>query len=195
MNQRRYSFKPLIIIIIFLVFGISLIFSSTYVQGIKPKAEEKEEKSEIPEEYKTIITGRILYADKSPIVGISVSIYEASTSKWGNDAIEYYESSGALRRIKNSTMYLKEENIYFTMKVRNGKSLNPEANTDSMGRFKILADCRFWEETGMFTIKGGLLPGTMINASILRGLSGEPVLIKIDKNTRKYDLGDIVVNK
>ncbi len=148
-----------------------------------------------PEIGKSVITGRILRADKTPIAGISVSVSEASTSKWGNDAVEYYEPAGELKRVKNGVIFLQEGKIFYTLRVTDGKTANPSATTDSNGRFKIIADTKFWETTGSFTVNAGLLPGTTTNVGVLRQQSGEPFLITGGKNDRRIDLGDIVVDK
>jgi hypothetical protein len=72
-----------------------------------------------------------------------------------------------------------------------GKLGNPETSTDSEGRFTIVADRRFWEGTGKFTLRGGFLPGTGTNAGYLRGSDGAALLISIDAQTNRLDLGDI----
>jgi hypothetical protein len=75
-----------------------------------------------------------------------------------------------------------------------GKLLNPTGETDSTGRFTIVADRRFWQKTGYFTLQGGLIPGTLQNAGILRGSLGEPIIIKLDPKAKKFDVGDITIS-
>lgn len=118
------------------------------------------------------ITGRLVDENSSPIAGVSVMIMEASaSSKEGGE-------------------------ISATMKTGPDEKLaNPETTTDSDGRFSIVADRRFWEGTGKFTIHGGFLPGTTTNAGYLQGANGSPLLISIDARTSGLDLGDIHVKK
>jgi len=190
--------KRLLRILMFIVFLVSFGLSIDISPAGSTEEPDKSAPDRIPEKYKTIITGRIMHADKTPIVGLSVSIYEASTHKWEAEFVETVPGSyGKIQQLQNATLIFKEEkiHIYYAIKVKDGKSVNPQATTDSNGRFKIVADCRFWEKTGSFTIKGGFLPGTMINCPILRQQSGKPILITIHKNERKVDLGDIVIEK
>ncbi len=136
----------------------------------EPEA-QKGGKSNIPDEYRVTITGRLLDKNNSPIAGISVMLMEASV-----------------------TNTKEGEQISTTLKTgADGKLANPETSTDSEGRFTIVADRRFWEETGKFTLHGGFLPGTTVNAGNLQGPNGSPLLITVDSNTNKLDLGDIIV--
>lgn len=140
--------------------------------NLRSKAEtQKGDKSNIPDQYRVTITGRLLDKNNSPIAGLWVILSEASV-----------------------TNTKEGEKISTTIKTgADGKLANPTATTDSEGRFTIVADRRFWQETGKFILKGGFLPGTATNAGDLQGPNGTPLLITIDPNTKKFDLGDILV--
>lgn len=116
---------------------------------------------------KVTITGRLLYENKKPIVGIHVMVMEAES---------------------------KDGKIATTWKTGpDGKLANPSAVSDKEGRFSIVADPSFWAGTGNFTLSGGFLPGTTANAGILRGPGEVPMLLTVDAKATKLDLGDIVV--
>jgi hypothetical protein len=118
---------------------------------------------------KVAITGRLLYEDKSPIVDILVMVMEAQS---------------------------KDGKLTETLKVGpGGKYTNPSAHTDETGRFLIEADPAFWAGTGRFTLRGGLIPGTMTNAGLLRGPGDTPLLLSIAAKKSKLDLGDIIVKE
>ena len=118
---------------------------------------------------KVTIAGRLLYEDKSPIVGIRVMVMETES---------------------------KDGRITTTWKTGpDGTLANPSAVTDNAGRFSIEAAPSFWASTGDFTVSGGFLPGTTTNAGILLGPGQVPMLLSIDAKTNKVDLGDIVVVK
>ena len=74
-----------------------------------------------------------------------------------------------------------------------GKLLNPTTSTDSTGKFKIVADRRFWEKTGTFSlvVSYTTLQGSYQN--IIRNTDDTPIVIKVDKNAKEVELEDIMV--
>lgn len=69
---------------------------------------------------------------------------------------------------------------------KDGKVSNPEGVTDSDGKFTIIADRRFWESTGEFSLVVGRL-------EIVRAADNVVLSIKVDKDTKEIDIGDIIV--
>jgi hypothetical protein len=165
-------------LVLFLSQCILLILACSHKDGRQAAGEnasnlqsKKENNSNIPDEYLVTITGRLLDKSNSPIAGMSVMLFEASVTNTKDG-----------------------EKISITLKTgADGKLVNPTATTDSEGRFTIVADRRFWQKTGKFTLSGGFLPGTATNAGYLQGPNGTPLLITIDPNTSRSDLGDIPV--
>ncbi len=94
---------------------------------------------------------------------------------------------------KNVTLYeliFEEGKIKTAIKVgEGGILLNPGALTDSDGRFTIIADQRFWEGSGRFTLGVSLWSGEVI----LRNSNDIIISVEVDEGTRKFDLGEITV--
>ena len=126
-------------------------------------------RKEIPDEHRVEITGRLVYKDRSPIAEMHVMVCEAVTDR------------------EKGTMDCP------LVVGADGKLANPDATTDKAGRFRIVADRRFWEKSGEFTLSGGFLPGTTTNAGLLTGSGKTPMTIRVDKGTRNVDLGEIPV--
>ena len=149
--------KKLLISAILLFFMISL--------GIIALGKKNNEPDNIPEEYKFTITGRLLWANKSPVhEGASVWLYEV------------IEEEGKIKTM---------------MKVgEGGKVLNPISETDKTGKFTIVADRRFWEESGQFTLSVTI----MGKEYYLRKSKDIPLVIVVEEEAREIDLGDIVVH-
>ena len=133
--------------------------------GITAQKEKEKEADKIPEEYKVTITGRLLWKNKSPVhEGASVWLYEV---------IE------------------EEGKIKTRMKVgKGGKVLNPISETDKTGKFTIVADRRFWEESGQFTLSVTI----MSKEYYLQKSKDIPLVIVFKEKARELDLGDIVVH-
>lgn len=70
-----------------------------------------------------------------------------------------------------------------------GILLNPRAKTNSQGIFTFIADRRFWEESGMFTFGVSHMSRTVY----LRDQNNIIISIKVDKNSKKAELGEIRV--
>lgn len=77
-----------------------------------------------------------------------------------------------------------------TIKVgEGGILLNPSTKTDSDGNFTIIADRRFWEGSGMFTIGASSWRGEVY----LRNANDIIIAVEVDENAKKVDLGVIKV--
>jgi hypothetical protein len=163
--KRPGSLWPLVLVS-FLVaaLGLPAQLPAQKKTGSKPPA-----RKEIPDEYRVVITGRLVDKDKSPIAGMHVMVCEAVTDR------------------EKGTMDCP------LVVGADGKLANPDATTDKAGRFRIVADRRFWEKSGEFTLSGGFLPGTTTNAGLLTGSGKTPMTIGVDKETRNVDLGEIPV--
>jgi len=74
---------------------------------------------------------------------------------------------------------------------KGGVFLNPDANTNSQGSFTIIADRRFWKESGKFTLKVTYKGGS----GYLRDLNNIIVSVSVDKNAKKVALGKIKVSR
>jgi len=159
------SLWPLVLVS-FLVgaFGLPTQLPAQKKTGSKPPA-----RKEIPDEHRVEITGRLVGKDKSPIAGMHVMVCEAVTDR-EKDNRDCPWVVGA-----------------------DGKLANPDATTDKAGRFRIVADRRFWEKSGEFTLSGGFLPGTTTDAGLLTGPGKTPMTIRVDKGTRNVNLGEIPV--
>lgn len=132
--------------------------------GITAQEEKEKEADKIPEEYKVTITGRLLWENKSPVgEGAWVLLQEV---------IE------------------EEGKIKTALKVEGGKVVNPTSKTDKTGKFTIVADRRFWEESGQFTLSVSI--GS--NTHYLQKSKGIPSVIVVKKGTKEVDLGDIIVH-
>jgi len=70
-----------------------------------------------------------------------------------------------------------------------GKVLNPISETDKTWKFTIVADRRFWEESGQFTLSVTI----MSKEYYLRKSKDIPLVIVVKEEAREIDLGDIVV--
>ncbi|HEX9689658.1 MAG TPA: hypothetical protein VGB47_11380 [Thermoanaerobaculia bacterium] len=160
------SLSPLVLVS-FLVgaFGLPTQLPAQKKTGRKPPAARKE----IPDEHRVEITGRLISKDKSPIAGMHVMVCEAVTDR----------EKGTLE-------------CPWVMGT-DGRLANPDATTDKAGRFRIVADRRFWEKSGEFTLSGDFLPRTTTNAGLLTGPGKTPMTIRVDKGTRNVDLGEIPV--
>jgi len=133
--------------------------------GITAQKEKEKEADKIPEEYKVAITGRLLWENKSPV---------------GEGA--YVELSEVIE---------KEGKIITRFKVGDGGiALNPSTRTDETGKFTIVADRRFWEESGQFTLSV-LLGG---KEHYLQSSKDIPLVIVVKERAREVDLGDIIVH-
>lgn len=121
----------------------------------------------IPDQFAFTITGRLLTPNSAPLAGMEVLVSETDCAR---PAIAWQTGS-------------------------DGRLINPRATTDASGRFRITADRRFWARTGCFTLQGGLIPGTMEGAGILRGEANAPVLVTPAPRARSITLGDIVVRR
>ena len=132
----------------------TVLFSLTVlVQASEDPARSKETK--IPDEFALTITGRIIWPDGKPIPDRMVMLSETEAGK-----PSFTLTAGA-----------------------GGKIVNPSGTTDKNGRFTIIADRRYWQKTGYFTLWEG---------SLLVGSLNEPIIIKVDAKTKKIDLGDII---
>ena len=132
--------------------------------GITAQKEKEKEADKIPEEYKVTITGRLLRENKSPLRGAYVELSEV---------IE------------------EEGKIKTRFKVGDGGiALNPSTRTDETGKFTIVADRRFWEESGQFTLSV-LLGG---KEHYLQSSKDIPLVIVVKERAREVDLGDIIVH-
>ena len=116
--------KRILVSVVFLFFTI--FFSGLVAQEI-----ENNELDKIPEEYKATITGRLLWEYKYP--------GQESAIVWLYEV--FIEEDGNLRII---TKFGKGHQA--------GKLLNPRSETDNTGKFTIVADRRFWEESGQFML-------------------------------------------
>lgn len=134
---------------------VALLFSLTIlVQASEDSASRKETK--IPDEFALTITGRVIWPDAKPIPDMGIMLSETDPEK-----------------------------VAFTLRFgAGGKIINPSGTTDKNGRFTIVADRRYWEKTGYFTLYGGSSP--------LVGSLNEPIIIKVDAKAKKIDLGDII---
>jgi hypothetical protein len=72
-----------------------------------------------------------------------------------------------------------------------GVLLNPSVMTDAGGHFTMMADRRFWEKSGSFTLGVSLWNGE----AYLRGNNGVPLVINVEKSAQKVELGEIKVTK
>jgi len=94
---------------------------------------------------------------------------------------------------KNVTLYeliFEEGKIKTSIRVtERGTLANPSTLTDSDGRFTIIADRRFWEGSGRFTLGVSLWSGEVI----LRNSNDIIISVEVDEGTRKFDLGEITV--
>lgn len=132
--------------------------------GIIAQEKKNNEPDKIPEEYKVTITGRLLWENKSPVhEGARVWLYEV------------IEEEGKIKtRLKVG---------------KGGKVLNLSTKTDKTGKFTIVADRRFWEESGQFTLSVTI----MSKEHYLQKTKGVPLVIVFKEKARELDLGDIVV--
>lgn len=132
--------------------------------GIIAQEKKNNEPDKIPEEYKATITGRLLWQNKSPVhEGANVWLYEV------------IEEDGEIKT---------------RMEVGNDcKVLNPISKTDKTGKFTIVADCRFWEESGQFTLSVFI----MSKEHYLQKSKGIPLVIIFKEKARELDLGDIAI--
>lgn len=134
---------------------------------------KKGAESAIPDEHRVVILGRLLNAENAALPEVHIMLMEASSLDGKNGS-----------------------EIKTTFKTGpDGKLANPDATTDKDGRFVIVADRRFWAETGKFTLHGGFLPGTTQNAGYLSGSNGSPLLISVHEDARTFDVGDIRVKR
>ena len=123
----------------------------------------------IPEAYKVVITGRLLNQESKPLAGMSVMVCEA-------------------------ILDMEKKTLSCPWKTGpGGKLANPQAMTDAQGKFTIVADRRFWQEAGKFTLRSGFLPGTTRSAGFLRGPGGVVMTLAVDKRTKNVNVGDIIV--
>ena len=74
---------------------------------------------------------------------------------------------------------------------KGGVKLNPSAMTDAGGNFTIIADRKFWEKSGNFTLGVSLWNGE----AYLRGENGIPLIITVEKSAHKVELGEIKVTR
>lgn len=81
----------------------------------------------------------------------------------------------------------EEGELKVIFKVSEGLISNPYTKTDSEGNFTIIADRRFWEGSGMFTLEF-FYEG---RKAYLLDQNDIPICIEVDKNTKKVDLGEI----
>ncbi len=140
-----------------------LLFFFFFILSLGIVAQEEKESEKLPEEYKVIIRGRLLYEDKSPVADKEVQL-------WG---------------VKK-----KGEEFQVTQRYSDkGKLLNPIVDTDSSGNFTIVADRRLWKESGKFVLSARIYYDiTYITDSnnILR-------LFEVDESIKKIEVGDITV--
>ncbi|MGB6866809.1 MAG: hypothetical protein WBE11_14060 [Candidatus Aminicenantaceae bacterium] len=87
-------------------------------------------------------------------------------------------------------LFNKEGELKASIKVGDGGILlNPGAKTNPQGSFTLIADRRFWEESGMFTLGVGYMGRTVY----LKDQNNITISIKVDKNAKKAELGEIRV--
>jgi len=117
-----------------------------------------------PAENYLMIKGTLKSEPGSPIAKRSVTLYET---------------------------HYKGKELQATIKVgKEGILLNPSSMTDSGGSFTILADRRFWEKSGSFTLGVSLWNGE----AYLRDKNGVHLVIQVDKKTKTVALGEIKVS-
>jgi hypothetical protein len=130
---------------------------------------------EIPEQYKFIITGRILDEAKLPMANMGVQTFQIPDASQKEGRFKLY-----LRKDEASGVFC------FL------------ANTDNSGKFKIVADRRYWNATGNVVLVASVFQNLTQYHRLLKGASGEPIVIVIDKDDKSkkgpLDLGDIIVN-
>jgi hypothetical protein len=112
-----------------------------------------------------MIKGRFIDNRDVPIANSSVTLYEVDN---------------------------KEGKLSTLIKVgKGGILLNPSTKTDAGGNFTIIADRRFWEESGYFTLGVNLLFEEAYLSSLK--LKNVPSIIKVDTNTKRFDLGEVKI--
>lgn len=77
-----------------------------------------------------------------------------------------------------------------TFTFRDGIFLNPNTHSDSEGRFTLTADRRLWEESGEFTLG---VTDHANRTTYITNPNNIIISIKVDKNTKRVDLGEIKV--
>ena len=87
-------------------------------------------------------------------------------------------------------LFIEDGNFKTSIKVGDGGILlNPSTLTDLEGNFVILADRRFWEKSGKFTL--GVAMG--MREVYLRNENDIMISIEVDKDTKQFDMGEIKV--
>jgi hypothetical protein len=138
---------------------VTVLFILTVLgQASEDPTSPKEPK--IPNEFAITISGRIIFPDGEPVsADRSVLLSETEPGKPS-----------------------------FTLRAgAGGKIINPSGRTDKNGRFTIVADRRYWEKTGYFTLEGPNGPLRLRETPI-----GGWVIIKVDPEMKKIDLGDLI---
>jgi hypothetical protein len=74
---------------------------------------------------------------------------------------------------------------------KGGVLSNPSTMTDAGGNFTIIADRKFWEKSGSFTLGVSLWDGQ----AYLRNKNGVPLVINVEKSAQKVELGEIKVTR
>jgi hypothetical protein len=136
--------------------------------GWKLSVIQNKQEEWIPADYYLMIKGRLIHETDEVIVNRAVILYEVA------------EEGGELQL--QSKMILRSGS--------GGMLMNPSTETDSRGNFTIIADRRFWEESGIFTLGISLWSGM----SYLRGPDNKYVTFEVDKNAKRIELGEIKVN-
>ena len=140
---------------------LSSRIKKTDVDWLMSEIQNKEDEW-IPAEYFLIIKGKLIDIKDKAFVNQLVTLFELISEEG---------------KLKTTIVFDK------------GIFLNPYTHTDSEGRFTIIADRRFWEESGMFTLGVSYLDRTVH----LRNPNNIIISVEVDKNTKHVDLGEIRV--
>ena len=131
-------------------------------EGWLLKKKKKKENEWIPIEYFLMIKGKLIDETGKAFADKNVTLYELISE------------GGALKT---------------RLQVDEGIVINPSTLTDSDGRFIIIADRRFWEGSGMFTLGVSHWNGEVY----LRDSNDIIISVEVDEGTKKFDLGEITV--
>ena len=130
-----------------------------------PQPQKQDESNNIPEEYKVTITGRLINKEKDTEKDWRVTVVKVDEQ--GNATFEIrFDAAGRIKFLYSCLI-------------------------DNDGKFMIVADRRYWEKTGKFSLK----LDKELRTGLLQDLNNIPIVITLDKNTKKIELGDVVVSR
>lgn len=144
-----------------------------------------------------IIKGTLVDNEGKPLEGKSMKVYISNSKTTVDTHKNEQKKAGLGKQIQGTgTLVLSIEGVEGggALKLIDGAAANPNAKTDAEGNFIFNASAKFIKDASEFIIAVDYINdfSTMITVSYpLVDEEGNPMILKIDKNTKVINMGEV----